>query len=195
MLARGENAFQSAVARAYNSALGLGGGDYHDVNAPAGPNESAYLGVFRADALAAVGGYNESLRRGEDWELNHRLIESGRTVWLDPALRVTYRPRNSWPALARQFWATGVWRGELVRRLGGRNPIRFFAPPGLVVTAAAALLPIRRLRRAARLGCSCTARRWRRRPCASTSRPATGCATRSCSRPCTAPGAAASSSG
>lgn len=152
MLARGENDFQSAVARAYNSALGLGGGDYHDVDAPAGPNESAYLGVFRADALAAVGGYNESLRRGEDWELNHRLIESGRTVWLDPALRVTYRPRNSWTALARQFWATGVWRGELVRRLGGRNPVRFFAPPALVLTTAAAVAPVRRLRVPSRLG-------------------------------------------
>jgi succinoglycan biosynthesis protein ExoA len=152
MLARGENGFQSAVARAYNSPLGLGGGDYHDADAPAGPNESAYLGVFRAEALAAVGGYNESLRRGEDWELNRRLIESGRTVWLGPALQVTYRPRNSWSALARQFWATGIWRGELVRRLGRRNPVRFFAPPGLVVAAVASVAPIRLLRRAARLG-------------------------------------------
>ena len=62
MLARGESAFQSAVARAYNSPLGLGGGDYHDADATEGPNESAYLGVFRADALAAVGGYDESVR-------------------------------------------------------------------------------------------------------------------------------------
>jgi succinoglycan biosynthesis protein ExoA len=152
MVARGESGFQSAVARAYNSSLGLGGGDYHDADAPAGPNESAYLGVFRADALAAVGGYNESLRRGEDWELNHRLIESGRLVWLDPALQVIYRPRSSWAALARQFWATGIWRGELVRRLRQRNSPRFFAPPGLVLTAAAALLPIRRVRRPATAG-------------------------------------------
>lgn len=152
MVARGEPGFQDAVARAYNSPLGLGGGDYHDADAKGGPNESAYLGVFRADALAAVGGYNESLRRGEDWELNHRLVQSGRTVWLDPALQVSYRPRSSWPALVRQFWATGNWRGELVRRLGRRNPVRYFAPPGLVVTAAVATLPIRPLRRPARAG-------------------------------------------
>jgi glycosyltransferase involved in cell wall biosynthesis len=151
MLADGETGFQSAVARAYNSPLGLGGGDYHDVDASAGPNESAYLGVFRADALAAVGGYNEGLRRGEDWELNHRLIEAGYVVWLDPELRVVYRPRSSWTALARQFWATGIWRGELVRRLGRRNSLRFFAPPGLVLTAAAAVVPTR-LRRPALLG-------------------------------------------
>jgi hypothetical protein len=151
MMACGESGFQAAVARAYNSPLGLGGADYHDAGASEGPNESAYLGVFRAEALAAVGGYNESLRRGEDWELNHRLIASGRTVWLDPGLRVTYRPRSTWASLARQFWATGVWRGELVRRLGRRNPPRFYAPPGLVVTAAASLAPIRRVRRPARV--------------------------------------------
>ena len=152
MLARGEGGFQAAVARAYNSPLGLGGGDYHDADASEGPNESAYLGVFRAEALAAVGGYNESLRRGEDWELNHRLIASGRTVWLDPSLRVVYRPRSSHADLARQFWATGIWRGELVRRLGRRNPTRFYAPPALVITAVAALAPARQLRRPARLG-------------------------------------------
>jgi glycosyltransferase involved in cell wall biosynthesis len=152
MVGLGETGFQSAVARAYNSPLGLGGGDYHDADATEGPNESAYLGVFRAEALAAVGGYNESLRRGEDWELNHRLIESGRVVWLDPDLQVVYRPRSSWSALARQFWATGIWRGELVRRLGQRNSPRFFAPPALVLTTAGALLPIGKVQRLARAG-------------------------------------------
>jgi succinoglycan biosynthesis protein ExoA len=34
--------------------------------------------------------------------------------------------------LYRQFFATGVWRGELVRRLGPGNPLRFFAPPILL---------------------------------------------------------------
>jgi len=133
MVAVGRPGFQAAVARAYNSPLGLGGGAYHGERATAGPAESAYLGIMRADALAAVGGYDPSLRRGEDWELNFRLRQAGGTVWLDPALRVSYWPRSTWPRLARQFLATGIWRGELVRRLGARNPARFFAPPVLVV--------------------------------------------------------------
>jgi len=140
MVAVGAPGFQSAVARAYNSPLGLGGGAYHSSDARAGEAESAYLGVMRADALADVGYFNESLRRGEDWELNFRLRAAGHKVWLDPSLRVNYWPRSTWTALVRQFWATGVWRGELVRRLHRRNSARFFAPPALVVATGAAVV-------------------------------------------------------
>jgi hypothetical protein len=135
MLARGKTPFQAAVARAYNSKYGLGGARYHG-GASEGPAESAYLGVFRRDVLEAVGLFDESIRRGEDWELNLRIRAAGHLVWFDPALEVTYWPREAWPKLVRQFFATGVWRGELVRRYGGKNPWRFFVPPLLVLVVA-----------------------------------------------------------
>ncbi|WP_375480250.1 glycosyltransferase family 2 protein [uncultured Jatrophihabitans sp.] len=139
MAAVGRPGLQAAVARAYNSRLGLGGGAYHTADEPAGPAESAYLGVMRADALAEIGYFDESLRRGEDWELNSRFRAAGHLVWLDPALQVSYWPRSTWKALVQQFWATGVWRGELVRRLRLRNSPRFFAPPVLVLATGATL--------------------------------------------------------
>jgi glycosyltransferase involved in cell wall biosynthesis len=142
MLAKGRPGFQAAVARAYNSRFGLGGGAYHGDHAVEGPAESAYMGIMRADVIRSIGGFDESLRRGEDWELNYRLRQAGHLVWLDPALRVTYWPRNTWPKLARQFLSTGIWRGELVRRLGSRNPLRFFAPPVLVVNLVLAVVAI-----------------------------------------------------
>jgi hypothetical protein len=142
MLAVGEPGFQAAVARAYNSRFGLGGGAYHSSAAVAGPAESAYLGVMRADALAEVGYFDETLRRGEDWELNYRFRQAGRIVWLDPELRVKYWPRSTPAKLARQFFATGVWRAELVRRLGARNPVRFFAPPLLVIATVLSVIAI-----------------------------------------------------
>jgi len=139
MRADGRTPFQRAVARAYNSPFGLGGAAYH-VGSHAGPAESAYLGVIRRSVLEEVGLFDESIRRGEDWELNLRIRRAGYRVWFDPALSVTYWPRESWVRLARQFRATGAWRGELVRRFGRRNPLRFFAPPALVVATAAALV-------------------------------------------------------
>jgi succinoglycan biosynthesis protein ExoA len=132
MVANGKTPFQLAVARAYNSKFGLGGARYHS-GGKEGPAESAYLGVFRREILEEVGGYDESLRRGEDWELNFRIRKSGHTVWFDPALKVTYWPRESWRKLSRQFFTTGVWRGELFRRLPRSTPLRYFAPPLLVL--------------------------------------------------------------
>ena len=140
MVATGRPGFQAAVARAYNSSLGLGGASYHAGHAEPGPAESAYLGIMRASAIRGIGGFDESLRRGEDWEMNFRLRKAGHLVWLDPGLRVTYWPRDTWNKLARQFLSTGIWRGELTRRLGAKNPLRFFAPPALVVNLVVALL-------------------------------------------------------
>ncbi|HWM32932.1 MAG TPA: glycosyltransferase family 2 protein [Pseudolysinimonas sp.] len=144
MVATGRPGFQAAVAHAYNSRFGLGGGAYHGENAHEGPAESAYMGIFRRDVLDEVGGFDETLRRGEDWELNYRLRKAGHLVWLDPGLRVSYWPRASAGKLARQFRATGIWRGELVRRLGRGNSLRFFAPPILLVNlvVAAVFLPL-----------------------------------------------------
>ena len=139
MRAEGTTAFQRAAAAAYNSRIGLGGGTYHGGGTES-EAESAYLGVMRREVLEEVGGFDESIRRGEDWELNLRIRSAGYRVMFDPSLSVTYRPRESWPRLARQFMATGRWRGELVRRYGSRNSVRFFAPPALLVTLFVALL-------------------------------------------------------
>jgi glycosyltransferase involved in cell wall biosynthesis len=139
MVANGKTPFQLAVARAYNSKFGLGGARYHS-GGKDGPAESAYLGVFRREILDEVGGYDESLRRGEDWELNYRIRMAGHTVWFDPQLKVTYWPRENWRKLARQFFTTGVWRGELFRRLPRHTPLRFFAPPLLVLAFIASIV-------------------------------------------------------
>ena len=135
MKADGRTPFQRAVARAYNSPIGLGGGAYHG-GTQEGEAESAYLGVMRRDVLEEVGMFDESIRRGEDWELNLRIRRAGYSVWFDPTLAVTYWPRESWTRLGRQFSATGRWRGELVRRYGRGNSVRFFAPPALVLMLA-----------------------------------------------------------
>ncbi len=140
MVATGRPGFQAAVARAYNSRFGLGGGAYHAEHASDGPAESAYMGVMLRDELLDIGLFDETLRRGEDWELNHRLRRAGKLVWLDPGLKVSYWPRDTPGKLARQFYATGVWRGELVRRLGLSNSLRYFAPPVLLVALAASIV-------------------------------------------------------
>jgi len=139
MRADGRTPFQRAVARAYNSPVGLGGGAYHG-GTKEGEAESAYLGVTRRAVLEEVGLFDESIRRGEDWELNLRIRRAGYRVWFDPSLSVTYWPRESWRRLARQFRATGRWRGELVRRFGRGNSLRFFAPPALVVALGLSVL-------------------------------------------------------
>lgn len=135
MHAVGGGGFQSAVARAYNSPFGLGGASYHG-GAVEGEAESAYLGVFRAEVITEVGGYNETLMRGSDWELAQRIRAAGHRVWLVPSVQVDYWPRSTVAGLRRQFFATGVWRGHVSRLQGGTPPVRYLAPPALVLALA-----------------------------------------------------------
>ncbi|MEN9752893.1 MAG: hypothetical protein RL670_584, partial [Actinomycetota bacterium] len=141
MKAVGRTPFQQAVAFAYTSRVGLGGGAFH-VGGEAGPADSVYLGVFRRKALLDIGLFDEQVIRAQDWELNLRLREAGKTVWFDPRLEVEYHPRSDLQRLARQFFDTGIWRGQLTRRKPARANLRYFAPPVLVLGSAACLLAI-----------------------------------------------------
>ncbi|GAA1389384.1 glycosyltransferase family 2 protein [Luteococcus peritonei] len=136
MAARGRTPFEKAVAVAYTSPVGLGGGSFHLENSKEGPAETVFLGVFRRDALEAVGGYDPSLLRAQDWDLNYRLRKMGETVWFSPELQVTYRPRSDVKALARQFFRTGQWRREVMRRNRDTVSARYLAPPVAVLLIA-----------------------------------------------------------
>jgi len=139
MAAQGKTLFQRSVAWAYTSRFGLGGANFH-VGGQAGEAESAYLGIFRRSVLEKVGGYDESIIRGEDWDLAQRIKATGSLVWFSPELKVTYWPRASWVGLAKQFYSTGVWRGDLTKRDLARTSLRYFIPPALVIALVLGVL-------------------------------------------------------
>lgn len=133
MDAQGYSPLSEAVAAGYNSKFGLGGGGFHLATTPAGPADTVFLGVFRKDALQAIGGFDESLHRAQDWELNYRLRQAGHLVYFSPELRVVYRPRDSVADLTRQLYRTGQWRREVIRRHADTASARYLAPPFTVV--------------------------------------------------------------
>ncbi len=137
--ARGETPFEKAVAAAMTSRLGTGGARFH-VGGAAGPVDTVYLGVFDRAAGDAVGWFDESLIRNQDYELNIRLRKAGGIVWFDPALSVGYRPRGSLVALARQYYEYGWWKADVVRRHPGAVKLRQLAPPIAIAVVALGLV-------------------------------------------------------
>ena len=132
MAASGKGSFEEAVATAMRSPLGVGAARFH-VGGKAGPADTVYLGVFSKAALLAVGGYDERFTRAQDWELNFRLRQAGGTIWFDPELVVTYRPRPTLCALAKQYFEYGRWRRVVIRSHKGTVNFRYLAPPFTVV--------------------------------------------------------------
>lgn len=128
MAAEGVSSFEKGVARAMRSPLGVGAASFH-TGGSAGPAETVYLGCFVKSALVKVGGFDESFTRAQDWELNFRLREAGGLIYFDPRLEVTYRPRPTLRALAKQYFEYGRWRHVVMRRHQGTVNLRYLAPP------------------------------------------------------------------
>ena len=139
MAASGVGAFERAVATAMRSPLGVGAARFH-VGGKPGPADTVYLGVFNKEALLAVGGYDERFTRAQDWELNFRLRQAGGTIWFDPELVVTYRPRPNLRALSKQYFEYGRWRRAVSRNHKGTINFRYLAPPVTVAITALSLI-------------------------------------------------------
>ncbi|HEX2315600.1 MAG TPA: glycosyltransferase family 2 protein [Thermomonospora sp.] len=136
MAAEGITPFEKAVARAMTSKIGVGSARFH-TGGEAGEVETVYLGTFRRSALDRVGGYDETFVRAQDWEMNHRIRQTGGLVWFTPRMRVTYRPRPDLRSLAKQYFHTGRWRRVVGREHQGTLNLRYLAPPLAVVAMAA----------------------------------------------------------
>jgi len=132
MGARGVTKFEKAVAAAMTTPLGVGSASFH-TGGTEGPAETVYLGVFKRSALERVGGYDQAFTRAQDWEMNYRIRTTGGTVWFNPDLFVTYRPRPNVFKLAKQYFEYGSWRHEVMRRHPDtrrtKSALRYFAPP------------------------------------------------------------------
>lgn len=132
MDAEGTTTTEESIAAAMTSAFGVGGASFH-IGGEAGPALTVYLGCFLRSALERVGGYDESMVRAQDWEMNYRIRESGGLVWFTPHMRVAYRPRPTLRALARQYHDYGRWRREVARRHPDTVSLRYLAAPVTVV--------------------------------------------------------------
>ena len=140
MGAEGKSRFEKTVAAAMRSSLGVGASRFH-TGGEAGFVDTVYLGVFIRSAVIAIGGFDERFIRAQDWELNYRLRQAGGKIFFDPRLHVTYRPRSSVKALAKQYFEYGRWRRVVSRRHQGTINYRYLAPPfALIGTALSVIL-------------------------------------------------------
>jgi succinoglycan biosynthesis protein ExoA len=104
---------QRAIAAAQNSRLGNGGSP-HRAAAASRYVEHGHHAAFERSAFLSVGGYDESFTHNEDAELDVRLIKSGAKIWLCSELGITYFPRESFAALARQYFKHGSGRARTI---------------------------------------------------------------------------------
>lgn len=134
----GDEPWPRAIAAAMRSRFGVGPAQFRS-GSHRGPTDTVYLGGFRRAALDTVGGYDESLIRNQDYELNYRLRKAGFVVWLDPELVVEYTPRGSLRSLWSQYRQYGKWKRIVIGRSPRSLRPRQVAAPALVLGLIASL--------------------------------------------------------
>src|SRR5262249_14985020 len=81
----------------------------------------------------SVGGYDESFTHNEDAEFDVRFIKSGKKIWLCSDFCITYFPRKSFAALARQYFNHGSGRARTMFKHRSPPKVRQLLPVAALV--------------------------------------------------------------
>ena len=129
-----------AIARAMRSPFGVGGARYR-YSTRVEELPMVFPGTFRRTAFERVGLYDEAYPPHEDYELNHRIRQTGGRVLFSPDIPTRYWVRESVPALARQYFRYGRSKVRVARAsLGVIHPYHLAAPALVAAIPVAAAL-------------------------------------------------------
>lgn len=127
MVCRGGSPIAEAIASAMESRFGIGAA-FHFAKEET-DCDTVYMGMWPRSVFEEVGLFDEELVRNQDDELSYRIRKAGGRVIVTPAMRSLYQNRESWKALASQFWQYGVWKVRVLQKHPRQMSIRHFVPP------------------------------------------------------------------
>jgi succinoglycan biosynthesis protein ExoA len=138
MDAVGKTCFQRANAWIVDTPLGSGG------SAHRGGRKSMFVdhghhAAFDLKTFLHLGGYDETFSHNEDAEFDKRLRDAGGRIFLDADVRLSYLPRASASALARQYFNYGKGRARTILKHGERPRLRQMIPPATLVACLSGL--------------------------------------------------------
>jgi succinoglycan biosynthesis protein ExoA len=131
MTTAGSSWFQRGAAAAQNSLLGNGGSAHRRPGRSRIVDHGHHAAFDRAFFLK-LGGYDEAIAANEDVDLDMRVARAGGRIWLETSVPVTYFPRDTAWALARQYFRYGRGRALTWRRHGYRLRLRQLLPVAIL---------------------------------------------------------------
>ncbi len=127
-----------AIAVAMCSKAGIGNSVHHYATTPQLADHVPFPG-YPTDLLRSIGGWNEDLPVNQDFELDYRLVASGRTLLYDPALVIYYHCQQSMRGLFRQFRRYGKGKFTVLRLHPRSMRLRHAVPPLFVLAILVSL--------------------------------------------------------
>lgn len=138
MDAAGTTCFQKANAWIVDTPLGSGG-SAHRGGRISGFVDHGHHAGFDLKTFLHLGGYDETFSHNEDAEYDTRLRKAGGRIFMDADVRLTYLPRASVGALAKQYFNYGKGRARTLMKHGEAPRLRQLIPPATMLACLAGL--------------------------------------------------------
>jgi succinoglycan biosynthesis protein ExoA len=138
-LTRAEGYIPQAIAHAFHVPFAVGGAKFRDPHYE-GPVSTVPYGCWRKSTLDCIGQFDAEMVRGQDDELNFRIVASGGKVWQSPKIVSWYQPRATLGALFHQFFQNGLWKVAAVSKHRRPASLRNLVPISCLLTGIS--LPI-----------------------------------------------------
>lgn len=136
---RSSGLVQRAIALAYKNPFACGGARFHIADFE-GYVDTVPYGCWRKGTLEALGGFDESLVRNQDDELNLRITRSGGKIWQSPLIQSWYHPRDRVSRLFRQYFQYGFWKVAVIKKHRLPASVRHLVPAAFVLANLVFLL-------------------------------------------------------
>lgn len=114
------------VAASLGSVFGTSNKSFR--NYPQGYADTINYPVYVRDAVVDVGGYDESLYRNQDNDLNQRLRAKGHRLYVTWSTSCRYFVQSTIAQLAQYAWKTGYWNVIGLKKNASAHGVRHFVP-------------------------------------------------------------------
>ncbi|MCA0417811.1 MAG: glycosyltransferase family 2 protein [Proteobacteria bacterium] len=128
-----------AIVAAHKSPFGVGVAKFRRDGAE-GWTDAIWNGCYWKHIVDRVGLLREDLHRAEDNDFNARIQGLGYGLYLSPAIRAWYLPRQTLGSLWRQYFANGIGVVRAARERPDAVSWRHFAPLALVLALGCSAL-------------------------------------------------------
>ena len=109
VVAKGSDSKSKAIAMAFNSSFGAGNAKYW-FGGKEEYVETVAFGLYKREIINEVGYLDESIVRGQDWELNYRISKKYGKFLFSPIIKSYYSSRTSFKKLWKRQFAAGYWK-------------------------------------------------------------------------------------
>ncbi|MDQ3985589.1 MAG: glycosyltransferase family 2 protein [Actinomycetota bacterium] len=132
-----------AIAAAMASKFGVGNSLYH-YGTEVQTTDHIPFGAYDTSVLIELEGWDERLVTNQDFELDYRLRQLGKTLLFDPDIAIEWHSRQTVVGLFRQYRRYGRGKADVARLHPESVELRHLAAPALVGSWAVALPLLKR---------------------------------------------------